>query len=103
MSIAHLKFRISEKFRKSKEDWHRTPNHHGTEEIPRWFGSCGEVASQLINENLFFSILATGYFSLPGAPLYMSLDLYYVRGSALLEDVYQDPLNRLGNSMRSDY
>jgi hypothetical protein len=29
------------------------------------------VASQLINETHFFSILATGYFSLSGTPLYM--------------------------------
>jgi hypothetical protein len=28
----------------------------------------------------------------------MSLDPYYVRGSALLEDAYSDPLNRLGCS-----
>jgi ribonuclease HI len=34
MSIAHLKLRISEKFRKAKETWHKAPNHHGTEEIP---------------------------------------------------------------------
>jgi ribonuclease HI len=34
MSIAHLKLRISERFRKAKETWHKTPSHHGTEEIP---------------------------------------------------------------------
>jgi hypothetical protein len=33
MSIAHLKLRISEKFRKAKESWHKAPEHHGTEEI----------------------------------------------------------------------
>jgi hypothetical protein len=34
MSIAHLKLRISEKFRNAKEAWHKVPNRHGTEEIP---------------------------------------------------------------------
>jgi hypothetical protein len=34
MSIAHLKLRISEKFRNAKESWHKQPSHHGTEEIP---------------------------------------------------------------------
>jgi hypothetical protein len=34
MSIAHLKLRISEKFRKAKDLWHKAPDHHGTEEIP---------------------------------------------------------------------
>jgi hypothetical protein len=34
ISIAHLKLRISEKFRRAKEKWHQTPGHHGTEEIP---------------------------------------------------------------------
>jgi hypothetical protein len=34
MSIAHLKLRISEKFRKAKLAWHDTPNHHRTKEIP---------------------------------------------------------------------
>jgi hypothetical protein len=34
MSMAHLKLRISERFRKAKTDWHAAPNHHGTEEIP---------------------------------------------------------------------
>jgi ribonuclease HI len=34
MSIAHLKLRISEKFRNAKESWHKVPSHHGTEEIP---------------------------------------------------------------------
>jgi ribonuclease HI len=33
MSIAHLKLRISEKFRNAKDKWHETPAHHGTEEI----------------------------------------------------------------------
>jgi hypothetical protein len=33
MSIAHLKLRISEKFREAKATWHESPNHHGTEEI----------------------------------------------------------------------
>jgi hypothetical protein len=34
MSLAHLKLKISEKFRKAKEDWHADPKHHGTMEIP---------------------------------------------------------------------
>ena len=34
MSLAHLKLKISEQFRKAKEDWHATPEHHGTMEIP---------------------------------------------------------------------
>jgi hypothetical protein len=34
MSIAHLKLRISEKFRSAKEAWHKAPGHHGAEEIP---------------------------------------------------------------------
>jgi hypothetical protein len=33
VSIAHLKLRISEKFRSTKEAWHKAPGHHGTEEI----------------------------------------------------------------------
>jgi hypothetical protein len=32
MSIAHLKLRISEKFRKAKMTWHDVPIHHGAEE-----------------------------------------------------------------------
>jgi ribonuclease HI len=34
VSIAHLKLRISEKFRNAKESWHKSPGHHGTGEIP---------------------------------------------------------------------
>jgi hypothetical protein len=34
MSVAHLKLRISEKLRNAKEAWHKSPNHHGTEEVP---------------------------------------------------------------------
>jgi len=34
MSLAHLKLRIFERFRKAKEAWHAKPDHHGTEEIP---------------------------------------------------------------------
>jgi hypothetical protein len=34
MSISHLKIRISEKFRREKDAWHKIPGHHGTEEIP---------------------------------------------------------------------
>jgi len=33
-SLAYLKLRISERFRKAKEDWNRGPAHHGTLEIP---------------------------------------------------------------------
>jgi hypothetical protein len=33
-SLAHLKLRISEKFRSAKEKWHGDPTHHETEEIP---------------------------------------------------------------------
>jgi hypothetical protein len=29
-----IKLRVSEKFRKAKDRWHKTPGHHGTEEIP---------------------------------------------------------------------
>jgi hypothetical protein len=32
-SLAHLKLRVSEKFRKRKEKWDKDPRHHGTEEI----------------------------------------------------------------------
>jgi hypothetical protein len=34
MSLAHLKLRVSEKFRKTKTAWHDIPSHHGTEVIP---------------------------------------------------------------------
>jgi hypothetical protein len=34
MTIADLKLRISEKFRTKKEEWHKSPGRHGTEEIP---------------------------------------------------------------------
>jgi hypothetical protein len=34
MSLAHIKLRISERFRKAKDSWHAEPAHHGTEEIP---------------------------------------------------------------------
>jgi ribonuclease HI len=34
MSLAHLKLKISERFRKSKEEWHATPANNGTMEIP---------------------------------------------------------------------
>jgi ribonuclease HI len=34
MSLAHIKLRISERFRKAKDSWHADPAHHGTEEIP---------------------------------------------------------------------
>src|ERR1700749_2018519 len=34
MSIAHLKLRISDKYRGAKEAWHADPNQHGTMEIP---------------------------------------------------------------------
>jgi hypothetical protein len=33
MSIAHLKLRVSERFRSAIELWHMAPNHHRTEEI----------------------------------------------------------------------
>jgi hypothetical protein len=33
-SIAHLKLRISERFRSAKASWQKFPGHHGTEEIP---------------------------------------------------------------------
>ena len=33
MSLAHLKLRTSERFRKAKEDWHAAPARHGTMEI----------------------------------------------------------------------
>ena len=32
-SLAHLKLRISEKFRQGKDKWHADPTHHGAEEI----------------------------------------------------------------------
>jgi hypothetical protein len=34
MSIAHLKLKISERFKKAKAPRHDNPRHHGTEEIP---------------------------------------------------------------------
>jgi hypothetical protein len=34
MSLAHLKLKISERFRKAKEDWHELLAHHGTMEMP---------------------------------------------------------------------
>jgi ribonuclease HI len=34
VSIAHLKLRISKRYNTKKEEWHRSPLHHGTEEIP---------------------------------------------------------------------
>jgi hypothetical protein len=34
MSIAHLKLRISERYNVKKEEWHKSPQHQGTEEIP---------------------------------------------------------------------
>jgi ribonuclease HI len=34
MSIAHLKLRISVRYNVKKEEWHKSPHHHGTEEIP---------------------------------------------------------------------
>jgi hypothetical protein len=34
ISLAHLKLRISEKFRAAKDEWHKDPGHHGSEEIP---------------------------------------------------------------------
>jgi hypothetical protein len=34
MTIAHLKLWISERYNNKKAEWHRSPNHHGTEEIP---------------------------------------------------------------------
>ena len=33
-SLAYLKLRISEKFRKAKDEWHTDPGHHGAGEIP---------------------------------------------------------------------
>jgi hypothetical protein len=33
-SLARLKLQISQKFRTAKEDWHKDPRHHRTEEIP---------------------------------------------------------------------
>ena len=34
MSLAHLKPKTPNKFRKAKEDWHADPRHHGTMEVP---------------------------------------------------------------------
>jgi hypothetical protein len=34
MSLAHIKLRISERFRQAKDEWHANPAHHGTMEIP---------------------------------------------------------------------
>jgi hypothetical protein len=33
-SLSHLKLRISERFSKAKEEWHKNPKHHGKDEIP---------------------------------------------------------------------
>jgi hypothetical protein len=34
VSLAHMKLQMSEKFRRSKEEWHNDPYYHGSEEIP---------------------------------------------------------------------
>jgi hypothetical protein len=34
VSLAHLKLRISGRFKTAKTVWHEVPSHHGTEEIP---------------------------------------------------------------------
>jgi hypothetical protein len=34
MSLAHIRLRISERYREAKDTWHADPAHHGTEEIP---------------------------------------------------------------------
>jgi hypothetical protein len=34
MTIAHLKLRIPERYNTKKTEWHKSPSHHGTEEIP---------------------------------------------------------------------
>jgi hypothetical protein len=34
MSLAHIRPRISERYREAKDTWHADPAHHGTEEIP---------------------------------------------------------------------
>jgi len=34
MSLAHLKLKVLDRFRLSKEKWHQDPAHHGTMEIP---------------------------------------------------------------------
>jgi hypothetical protein len=34
ISLAHLRLRISEKYWAAKDEWHKNPNHHGSEEIP---------------------------------------------------------------------
>jgi hypothetical protein len=34
-SLAHRTLRISQKFRKSKEEWDKDPHHHGTEELAK--------------------------------------------------------------------
>jgi hypothetical protein len=34
MSLAHIRLRISERFREAKDAWHANPAHHGKEEIP---------------------------------------------------------------------
>jgi ribonuclease HI len=33
-SLSHLKLRISERFNKAKEEWHKNPKHHVKDEIP---------------------------------------------------------------------
>jgi hypothetical protein len=33
-SLAYLKLRVSEKFRTANDEWHKNPDHHGSEEIP---------------------------------------------------------------------
>jgi hypothetical protein len=33
-SLAHLKLRVSERCRRTKQEWNDDPHHHGTEEIP---------------------------------------------------------------------
>jgi ribonuclease HI len=34
MSLAHIRLRISERYREAKDTWHANPAHHGIEEIP---------------------------------------------------------------------
>jgi hypothetical protein len=33
ISLAYLKLRVSEEFRVAKDEWHKDPDHHGSEEI----------------------------------------------------------------------
>jgi hypothetical protein len=40
VSIAYLKLGVSERFNTKKKEWHASPDHHGTDEIPHAWTGC---------------------------------------------------------------